>query len=287
MMRCNQVSVIVPNYHLAKTGATCNPFRSPEMFIDSSNTPYGPPSPRRRKKIPYKPKFFGSFDDEYDDDDDEDENDTFEPCLRKTRIDKETIKTRSEAKETNSFPAMETNLNEPKTSNKAETVPNLSKRKGSDTLTGDPEPKRMKSLREMLTFDESSSPENSNFATATALTQERTPPTPPAPNPPVVPIIQVIIVNNCAMNQPNDNNKQMLNKFCPIAPAPKYKIQSPGSVSETKVSGRRRSHVCHYKNCGKTYYKSSHLKAHLRTHTGNFISKVFQFVLIYCVMKYV
>ncbi|XP_010004764.1 PREDICTED: Krueppel-like factor 10 [Chaetura pelagica] len=56
-------------------------------------------------------------------------------------------------------------------------------------------------------------------------------------------------------------------RLSPIAPAPGF-VPSAAKASPPVDSSRIRSHICSYPACGKTYFKSSHLKAHVRTHTG-------------------
>lgn len=56
-------------------------------------------------------------------------------------------------------------------------------------------------------------------------------------------------------------------RLSPIAPAPGVSASDAKFPSPMDAS-RIRSHVCSQPGCGKTYFKSSHLKAHMRTHTG-------------------
>lgn len=56
-------------------------------------------------------------------------------------------------------------------------------------------------------------------------------------------------------------------KLLPLAPAPIYLPSGQNGTTQSEFS-RRRNYICSFPGCRKTYFKSSHLKAHLRTHTG-------------------
>ncbi|XP_053571235.1 Krueppel-like factor 10 [Bombina bombina] len=116
-------------------------------------------------------------------------------------------------------------------------------------------------------------PISSNNSVMTTVIANSTPTHPPAVMQPLfymgAPVQKTAVM--FVMQQPIvQSSKTILTngtRLSPIAPA-------PGIVPyETKVSShvdnsRIRSHVCSHTGCGKTYFKSSHLKAHMRTHTG-------------------
>ncbi len=64
-------------------------------------------------------------------------------------------------------------------------------------------------------------------------------------------------------------------EYVPIAKTT-FIIQTSLPSSDTKISkseiptanNRKKNYVCTYTGCTKAYFKSSHLKAHIRLHTG-------------------
>lgn len=82
------------------------------------------------------------------------------------------------------------------------------------------------------------------------------------------PIVQVIVMNSAPPTEVKKSLPTEKSGLCPIAPAvPVSKSQSYIEQCD-KPTERRRTHMCTYSGCNKTYFKSSHLKAHIRTHTG-------------------
>lgn len=83
------------------------------------------------------------------------------------------------------------------------------------------------------------------------------------------PVIQLIVIQT--PQSMNTCPGEHVRSVCKIAPAPATDFSTIRDDKSAASSERLRSYACLHPSCKKTYLKSSHLKAHYRSHTGRLL----------------
>ncbi|KAB0797548.1 hypothetical protein PPYR_08541 [Photinus pyralis] len=93
------------------------------------------------------------------------------------------------------------------------------------------------------------------------------PPSAPAPTPPQVSMLPPLAPKVLNSNQAPRALFLSAHGNATLIPA-QFVLVAPSIAAAPLQQERRRVYECTYEGCGKNYFKSSHLKAHTRTHTG-------------------
>jgi len=101
--------------------------------------------------------------------------------------------------------------------------------------------------------------------------------------------------NNTDIKSDNNNNSQKVSASDAIKSEPGVERQPPGTATSAPRTGeggvveaaaaalidcKKRVYGCTVPDCGKVYTKSSHLKSHLRSHTGSYYDVISIFAVV-------